>query len=37
VKNVDVAQTYERIDGDIVPVVPETKTQVRFLDQATLA
>ena len=36
VKNVDFVRTYERIDGNVVPVALETKAQVRFLGAATL-
>ena len=36
VKNVDIVRTYERIDGNVVPVALETKAQVRFLGEATL-
>ena len=36
VKNVDIVRTYERIDGNVVPVTLETKAQVRFLGEATL-
>jgi hypothetical protein len=36
VKNVDIRRTYERIDGNVVPVALETKAQVRFLGDATL-
>ena len=36
VKNVDIVRTYERIDGNIVPVALETKAHVRFLGEATL-
>jgi hypothetical protein len=35
-KNVDIVRTYARIDGKVVPVVLETKAQVRFLGEATL-
>lgn len=36
VKNVDIVRTYERIDGNVVPVALETKAQVRFRGEATL-
>jgi hypothetical protein len=36
VKDVDIVRTYERIDGNVVPVALETTAQVRFLGQATL-
>ena len=36
VKNVDIVRTYERIDGNVVPVALETTAQVRFLGEATL-
>ena len=36
VKNVDIVRTYERMDGNVVPVALETKAQVRFLGEATL-
>ena len=35
-KNVDIVRTYARIDGIVVPVVLETKAQVRLLGEATL-
>jgi len=36
VKNVDIVRTYERIDGNVVPVALESKAQVRLLGEATL-
>jgi hypothetical protein len=36
VKNVDIVRTYERIDGNVVPVALETQAQMRFLGEATL-
>lgn len=35
-KDVDIVRTYERIDGNVVPVALETTAQVRFLGEATL-
>jgi hypothetical protein len=36
IRNVDIVRTYERIDGSVVPVVLESKAQIRFLGEATL-
>ncbi len=36
VKDVDIVRTYERIDGNVVPVALETRAHVRFLGEATL-
>ena len=36
IRNVDIVRTYERIDGNVVPVSLETTAQVRFLGEATL-
>jgi hypothetical protein len=36
ITNVDIVRTYERIDGNVVPVALETKAHVRFLGEATL-
>jgi len=36
IKNVDIKRTYQRIDGNVVPVSLESKAQVRFLGEATL-
>jgi len=36
IKNVDIKRTYQRIDGNVVPVALESKAQVRFLGEATL-
>jgi hypothetical protein len=36
VKDVDIVRTYERIDGNVLPVALETTAHVRFLGQATL-
>ena len=36
IKNVDIVRTYERVEGNVVPVALESKAQVRFLGEATL-
>jgi hypothetical protein len=36
VKDVDIVRTYERIDGQVVPVALKTTAQVRFLGEAML-
>jgi hypothetical protein len=36
IKNVDIVRTYERIDGNVVPVALQTRAQIRFLGEATL-
>lgn len=36
IRDVDIVRTYERIDGNVVPVALESKARVRFLGDATL-